>query len=187
MARRAAVARQVRLRPGLPASAPLTDAMGRRRVSSFPMSFSETSIATDPVQQFSVFVYNQVGRLNDLIALLQSHNVHVMAITVLDTTDSAIVRMVVDDPEKARQLMHDAGFPWKEADVLVVEINDESEIAGVLAALLEAEVNIHYIYSFIKRPQGKAALALNVEDPEVAAQALNHRSIRVLTQHDISR
>jgi hypothetical protein len=58
------------------------------------MSFSETSIATDPVQQFSVFVYNQVGRLNDLIALLQSHNVHVMAITVLDTTDSAIVRMV---------------------------------------------------------------------------------------------
>ena len=83
--------------------------------------------------------------------------------------------------------MHDAGFPWKEADVLVVEINDESEIAGVLAALLEAEVNIHYVYSFIKRPQGKAALALNVEDPEVAAQALNHRSIRVLTQHDISR
>lgn len=157
------------------------------RVRAFPMSTPETSIATDPVQQFSVFVYNQVGRLNDLISLLQSHNVHVMAITVLDTTDSAIVRMVVDDPEKARTLMHDAGFPWKEADVLVVEMNEESEIAGVLAALLEAEVNIHYIYSFIKRPQGRAALALNVEDPEVAAQALNHRNIRVLTQHDISR
>ena len=151
------------------------------------MSFSETSIATDPVQQFSVFVYNQVGRLNDLIALLQSHNVHVMAITVLDTTDSAIVRMVVDDPEKARQLMHDAGFPWKEADVLVVEINDESEIAGVLAALLEAEVNIHYLYPFLVRPNGKYGLVLHVEDRELAAQSLSISGHRVLSQRDLAR
>ena len=65
--------------------------------------------------------------------------------------------------------------------------SDRRRFGQRVPALLEAEVNIHYIYSFIKRPQGKAAFALNVEDPEVAAQALNHRSIRVLTQHDISR
>ena len=60
-------------------------------------------------------------------------------------------------------------------------------VYGVLAALFEAEINIHYIYSFIKRPEGRAAFAINVEDADVAAQALNKRGYRVLTQRDISR
>ena len=60
-------------------------------------------------------------------------------------------------------------------------------INGVLSALLEAEINIHYIYSFIKRPEGKSALAINTEDSDVAAQALSKRGYRVLTQRDISR
>jgi len=57
----------------------------------------------------------------------------------------------------------------------------------VLAALLEAEINIHYIYSFVKRPNGMTAVALNIEDQDIAAQALNNRGFRVLSQRDISR
>src|ERR1700722_12406353 len=121
----------------------------------------------DPVKQFSVFTANQVGRMHELTALLKRNDVHVMAITVLDSADSAIVRLVVDDPDKARELMINNDFPYSEADLLVVEIDDESKLTLVLSALLEAEVNIHYIYSFIKRPKGKAALALSVEDPDV--------------------
>jgi hypothetical protein len=141
----------------------------------------------DPVKQFSVFAENRMGRLYDLTALLKEHNVHVMAITVLDTTDSAIVRFIVDDPEKARELMISNDFPYVECQVLAVEINDESQLKGVLAALVEAEINIHYIYSFIKRPEGRCALAINAEDDDVAAQSLNQRGFRVLTQRDISR
>jgi hypothetical protein len=141
----------------------------------------------DPVKQFSVFTENRLGRLYDLTALLKQGNVHVMGITVLDTTDSAIVRLVVDDPDKARELMINNDFPYTESEVLAVEIGDESELNGVLAALLEAEINIHYIYSFIKRPGGKAALAITVEDPDVAAQAMGHHGFKVLTQGDISR
>jgi hypothetical protein len=141
----------------------------------------------DPVKQFSVFTENRVGRLHDLTSLLKANNVHIMAITVLDTTDCAIDRLIVDDPDKARELMVNNDFPYAESNVLAVEIVDESDLNGVLSALLEAEINIHYIYSFIKRPEGKSALAINTEDADVAAQALNKRGFRVLTQRDISR
>ena len=65
---------------------------------------AQTSIRpVDPVKQFSVFTENRVGRLYDLVGLLRENNVHVIAITVLDTTDSAILRLIVDDPDKARE------------------------------------------------------------------------------------
>jgi hypothetical protein len=141
----------------------------------------------DPVKQFSVFAENRLGRLYDLTTVLKDNNVHVMGITVLDTTDSAIVRLIVDDPEKARELMINNDFPYVECDVLAVEIIDESQLKEILAALFEAEINIHYIYSFIKRPEGRSALAINAEDVDVASQSLAQRGFRVLTQSDISR
>jgi hypothetical protein len=141
----------------------------------------------DPVKQFSVFTENRVGRLHELTTLFRAGDVHIIAITVLDTTDSAIVRLIVDDPDKARELMINNDFPYTESSVLAVELDDESQLKGVLGALLEAEINIHYIYSFIKRPGGRTALAINVEDSEVAAQSLGQRGFRVVTQLDISR
>ena len=151
------------------------------------MAETSITIATDPVRQFSVFAENRVGRLHQLTALFKEHNVHIMAITVLDTTDSAIMRVIVDDRDKARELMITNDFPYTECDILAVEIDDETDLRDVLAALLEAEINVHYVYSFIKRPEGRAALAVNVEDADVAAQALNRRGFKVLTQRDISR
>ena len=151
------------------------------------MAETNTTVASDPVRQFSVFAENRVGRLYDLTALFKENNVHIMAITVLDTTDSAIMRLIVDDRDKARELMVNNDFPYTECDVLAVEITDETDLRDVLAALLEAEINVHYVYSFIKRPEGRAALAINVEDADVAAQALNRRGFKVLTQRDISR
>ena len=151
------------------------------------MAAQISTTPNDPVKQFSVFTENRVGRLHDLTSLLKANNVHIMAITVLDTTDCAIDRLIVDDPDKARELMVNNDFPYAESNVLAVEILDESDLNGVLSALLEAEINIHYIYSFIKRPEGKSALAINTEDTDVAAQALNKRGFRVLSQRDISR
>jgi hypothetical protein len=151
------------------------------------MADTSYSIASDPVRQFSVFAENRLGRLHDLTALFKEHNVHIMAITVLDTTDSAIMRLIVDDRDKARELMVSHDFPYTECDVLAVELRDETDLRGVLAALLEAEINVHYVYSFIKRPEGRSALAVSVEDADVAAQALNRRGFKVLTQRDIAR
>ena len=141
----------------------------------------------EPVKQFSVFTPNRLGRLHDLISALDSHNVHVLALTVLDTTDSAILRFVVDDPDKARDLLQDRGFPFTESNLLVVEVDSASELSGLMVALLEAEININYLYSFIPHPQGKSLLAFSMEDNETAEQALKRRQFRVLMQSDISR
>jgi len=151
------------------------------------MDEASTTSAMDPVKQFSVFAENRVGRLYDLASLFQEHDVHIFATTVLDTTDSAIVRMIVDDPDLAREVMVNNDFPFSECTILAVEIIDESKLKGVLAALLEAEINIFYVYTFLKRPEGRAALAIKVEDPDIAAQALNRRGFKVLTQREISR
>ena len=140
-----------------------------------------------PVKQFSVFAENRVGRLYDLTSLLKGNNVHIMAINVRDTTDCSLIREVVDDPGKARELMVSNDFPYGECSILAVEVGDESELSTVLAALLEAEINIHYVYSFIKRPRERSALAISAEDPDIASQALANRGFKVLQQGDISR
>jgi hypothetical protein len=141
----------------------------------------------DPVKQFSVFTANRLGRLHDLIGLLGSHAVHVLALTVIDTTESAIVRLVLDDPGKARRLLQDHGFAFTESDLLVVEVAAATALGGLMSALLEAELNINYLYSFILQPAGKSLLALSMEDNEVGEQVLRRHQFRVLRQADISR
>ena len=140
-----------------------------------------------PVKQFSVFTPNRLGRLHTLTTLLASQNVHILALTVLDTTDSSIIRLVVDDPDAARELLLEHGFPFSESALLVVEIASETQLKDVLAVLLQAEINIHYIYSFMTRSKDKSALALNLEDREVAEEALRNQQFAVLGQADISR
>lgn len=139
------------------------------------------------MRQFSVFVANKLGRIHDLSSLLKRHEVHILAMTVLDTTDSAILRLVVDDPERARALFGEHAFPYTETTILVVEVDVESRVETCLAALLEAEINIHYMYAFLALPNGRPLLALNIEDMEVAAEALRRHQIQVLEQGDLAR
>src|SRR6478752_8525469 len=93
----------------------------------------------DPVIQFSVFTPNRLGRLHDLIRLLGAQNVHVLALMVLDTTDSAIIRLVVDDPDKSREMLVHEGFPFTESFLVTVEV-DPTSLTRLMAALLEAEL-----------------------------------------------
>jgi hypothetical protein len=118
---------------------------------------------------------------------LGSQSVHVLALTVLDTTESAVIRIVVDDPERARGLMQGHGFPYVESALVVTEISSTEELNKLMAALLEAELNVNYLYPLIPHPGGKSILAMSVEDNEVAAQALKRHQFPVLNQADISR
>jgi hypothetical protein len=141
----------------------------------------------EDIVQFSVFTANRLGRAHDLIRLFSRNEVHVLAMTVLDTTDSAILRLIVDDPARARALLNEHNFHFTETRVLVVELGAADKLLGALSALLEAEINIHYLYSFLVRPKGKTAVVLSLEDQEVAEVALRQHQYRVLTQRDITR
>lgn len=141
----------------------------------------------DPVRQFSLFAENKVGCLHDFVSVLANNGVHIMAITAIDSTDASIVRFVVDDPKLTRELLRKHSFSFTESDVIGVEIRAEPDLQLVLSSMMEAEVNIHYLYPFLIRPNERYALVLNVDDPELATQALTLRSFKVLGQAEISR
>ncbi len=141
----------------------------------------------EPIIQFFVFADKKVGRLNELIRLLLSHDVHIIAMSTQDATDSTLIRIVVDHPQLARDLLLENNHPFTENHLVAVEIDSVSEIKRVTAALLQAEINIHYVYSFISRPDGKSALAIRLEDNELAEEVLKAKELKVLSQGDISR
>lgn len=140
-----------------------------------------------PVIQFSIHADNKVGRLNEIIGLLSVHEVHIMALSILDTTDSSIIRLIVDYPEEAQKLLIEHQFSFVQCELIAVELNDESDIKRTTCALVQAEINIHYIYPFVTRPQGKSALAISLEDNELAAETLERHQLRVIGQQDIAR
>jgi hypothetical protein len=140
----------------------------------------------DWVIQFSIFTPNRLGRLHDLVRLLSLRGVHVLALTVLDTTDSAIIRIVADDPDRARELLVQEGFPFTESSMVAVEVNS-TDLSRLMSVLLQAELNINYLYSFIPHSEGKSIVGLSMEDNEMAEQALRRNQFRTLRQADISR
>lgn len=139
------------------------------------------------VKQFSVFAPNRLGRLHDLVRLFTTHSVHALGLTVADSTESSIIRVVVDDPETARELLKEHGFAFAETDLLCVEVDAATRLNELMSALLEAELNVNYLYSLIPSSLGKAALVISMEDNEAAEKALTQRALRVLRQGDISR
>ena len=141
----------------------------------------------DAVVQFSVFTPNRVGRLHDVVKLLASRDVHVLALTVLDTNDSAIVRLVSDDPDKARDLLEEQDFAFTESTIVAVELGSAIDLPRLMASLFGAELNIHYLYSFIPSPNGKSILGLSMDDNDLAEQVLKRNRFAVLKQSDISR
>lgn len=141
----------------------------------------------EPVLQFSIFADNKVGRLNELVQRFGQRDIHIIALSQLDSTECTIMRVIPDYPESARKLLRAHGYAFSEAPILAVEMNTEADLKYITGALVEAEVNIHYLYSFIMRPRGKCAIAMNVEDPEFAESVLSARQIKTLSRGDVAR
>ena len=120
--------------------------------------------------------------------MISAHNIHVLGLTILDTSDSAIARLIVDDPDATRTIFEENEIAFTETPLVAVELPSSAvDLESVLCCLLQAECNIHYAYSFLTRPKGNAILALHVEDDEVASSILRQNGFRLLTQRDISR
>ncbi len=124
----------------------------------------------------------------DFIRLFELTNIHILGISVVDTTDSAVVRVVVDDPDKADEMFHQNGIPFSDTDLIVVELPRGSDgMASLLTALLQAEINIYYTYGLIVRPKDRPLLAFHVEDNDLAADVLTRNGFTTLMQTDLSR
>jgi len=140
------------------------------------------------VKQFSIFLPNKVGAMLDIVKLLSTRNAHVVALSIAEQTDSAIARIVVSDPEAVENIFHEHDVAFGVCEMVVVEMREvATELAKLLAALLMAEVNMHFSYPLLTRPHGRAALALHVDDAECACSVLQGEGFKMLSQADISR
>ena len=140
------------------------------------------------VKQFSVFLANKVGAMLDVVKLLNTHHIHVVAISVSESTDSAIARVVVSDPEGAERLFREHNIAFGICEVVVVEMREvATQLVKLLATLFMAEVNVHFTYALLTRPRGMAALAVHVDDTECASSVLLGAGFKILSQSDISR
>lgn len=148
-----------------------------------------TSKTSGPlVKQFSIFLPNKVGAMLDIVKLLNTHNTHVVALSVAESTDSAIARIVVSDPETVEEVLRQNDIAFGVCEMVVVELREvATQLAKLLAALLMAEVNVHFSYPLLTRPRGYAALALHVDDTECASSVLQGEGFKILSQSDISR
>jgi hypothetical protein len=139
------------------------------------------------IRQFVIHAENKVGWLNNMVSKLNAADVHVMAISVLDTTDSAVVRMVTNYPDETREILRCLGITHSERKIVAVEIPNEGSLKHVTSALLQAEINIHYVYPFLTWPNDRPVLAIGLEDEDVAIDVLTRNNLRVLSQEDLAR
>jgi hypothetical protein len=138
------------------------------------------------VRQFTIFLENRVGRLQALLSALESGSHPIRALSIEESADSALVRLICADPDAARQTLTQAGFPFGEIGLLAVQIPRRSAhpLIAICSALLAAEINIHYVYPFLLGPRGPA-LALYVDDPELSAQLLMRKGFDLIGQSDL--
>ena len=140
------------------------------------------------VKQFSIFLPNKVGAMLDIVKLLNTNQTSVVALSISESTDSAIARIVVSDPDRVLELFREKNIPFGVCEMVVVEMREvATQLSKLLAALLMAEVNVHFTYPLLTRPRGYAAIALHVDDTECASSVLLGEGFKLLSQADISR
>jgi hypothetical protein len=140
------------------------------------------------VRQFSVFLENRVGRLLDLLRHFDdASHVHVVGINVIDSSDHAVVRMIPDNADAARLMLHDLSISFSESDVVVAMIDESHSLADLCLYLLGAELNIHFIYSLIKQPiVGDSLVALAIDDLTLGGQLLVKKGFTLLGEAELN-
>ena len=124
------------------------------------------------IKQISLFMENSTGRLAGATELLAEAKINLRAISIADTTEFGILRLIADQPEKAVKLLKEAGFAARETDVIAVEIADEpGSLARIMALFRDEGVGIEYLYASLEHRAGKAVIVMKV-DNSVAALAL---------------
>jgi len=137
-------------------------------------------------RQLSVFLENRVGQLLRIARLLEDEPVHILGLSVDAAADCAIVRLLVDDPDVAHQILTDAHFALSESEVLVIPLPDGKHgILTVCSALIAGEVNINYVYTVWATAERQPCLAIQVDDIQAAVPVLRAKKFRVLDQGEL--
>lgn len=139
------------------------------------------------VRQFSIFLENRVGALLDLVRRIEASGNRIVAMTVVDSADCAVIRLILSDPERAVETLKLAKLAFFECNLLLVQLpQGNAPIGKVCKALLTAEINIHYAYPLmIGSASHRPVLAIHVDDQDTGAQTLEREGFTVLSEGDL--
>ncbi|MDR0826315.1 MAG: ACT domain-containing protein [Desulfovibrio sp.] len=138
------------------------------------------------MDQISVFVENSPGRLADITEILGTAGIDLRAVSIADTADFGVLRLISSEPQKAMELLRSKGCVVSVTPVLAVELADTpGSLAGVLRILADAGVSIEYLYAFITRKKGNAYVILRVEDNARAEKILADRGVKIADADEI--
>lgn len=139
------------------------------------------------VKQISVFVENKFGRMAEILNALAEKSIDISALSLADTSEFGILRLIVDKPELAVEVLKEEGVIVKLSDILAIAVDDTpGGLAKALNVLTEANVVIEYMYAFIGKADGKAMTVIRVDDEPKAIEALKNGGVALLTTEDIS-
>jgi len=141
------------------------------------------------LKQVSVFLENKSGRLAEVAKVMGENDIDISALSIADTTDFGILRLIVNKPDKAVRVLDENGFTVGTTEVIAISVEDQpGGLAAALNTLDQAKVDIEYMYAFIgNRASGRAMVIIRVENPETAIAALKQNGIDVLPSADVYR
>ncbi len=140
------------------------------------------------IKQISVFMENKPGILLDMTKLLSAKNVNIKTLSLADTAEFGIARLIVDNPDGVAEMLKSNGFNARTTSVLAVEVPDQvGGLAMVLEVITEAGINVEYMYGFVeKKHPDKALLVFKVEEVDRAAEHLKSKGLNLVSKDDIS-
>ncbi|ABB13663.1 MULTISPECIES: ACT domain-containing protein [Carboxydothermus] len=138
------------------------------------------------VKQLSVFLENKSGRLARVTEILGENNINIRALSIADTTDFGILRLIVNKPNEAYKLLKEEQFMVSLTDVIAVEVPDKpGGLAGVLKILEPYNINIEYLYAFVEKSSNNALVVFRVEELEKAIKILTDNGVKVLAGNEV--
>lgn len=138
------------------------------------------------VKQISVFLENKHGRLAEVTRVLGNNNINIRALSIADTTDFGILRLIVSDPDMAYRVLKESGFTVSTTDVIAVEVKDvPGGLAGVLEILQQVNINIEYLYAFLQKATNAALVVFRVEQLDEAITVLQKNNISILSDSQV--
>lgn len=133
------------------------------------------------VKQISIFLENKSGRLAQVTRVLGNNSINIRALSIADTTDFGILRLIVNNPDAAYQILKEAGFTVSTTDVIAVEVKDDpGGLAKVLEILQNVSINIEYLYAFLQKATNAALVVFRVEQLDEAIKVLQENNISIL-------
>ncbi|HPT39872.1 MAG TPA: ACT domain-containing protein [Candidatus Omnitrophota bacterium] len=136
--------------------------------------------------QLSIFLENKKGRLYEAVQALGEASINIKALTIAESEEFGVLRIVVDKPEAALQILKEKGFVASITDIVAVEVNDRpGGLAGVLKIFNDQDINVEYMYAFDEKNADNAIVVFRFDDSDKAIAVLAKNKIRVLGKKEI--